>query len=258
MKLIGLDRDGEAIAYSKERLAEFGDRVTLKQTDYRDLKCCLMDMGVPQVGGVLFDLGVSSPQFDDPRRGFSFREDGPLDMRMDQTAGMTAAMLVNREPEHALADTIHRYGEERYARRIARAIVRAREQSPIETTGELVSIIARAVPASYRHGRIHCATRTFQALRIAVNRELESLEPALDDAADLLAPGGRLCVVSFHSLEDRIVKRMFRALAQGPGAWLSVLTKKPIVPSDEECRENPRARSAKLRVAERVMERTTR
>jgi 16S rRNA (cytosine1402-N4)-methyltransferase len=258
MKLIGLDRDGEAIAYSKERLAEFGDRVTLKQTDYRDLKCCLMDMGVPQVGGVLFDLGVSSPQFDDPRRGFSFREDGPLDMRMDQTAGMTAATLVNRESEHALADIIYQYGDERYARRIARAIVRARERSPIETTGELASIIAKAVPSAYRHGRIHCATRTFQALRIAVNRELESLEPALDDAADLLAPGGRLCVVSFHSLEDRIVKRVFRALAQGPGARLSVLTKKPIVPSDEECRENPRARSAKLRVAERVMERTTR
>ncbi|MCP9446071.1 MAG: 16S rRNA (cytosine(1402)-N(4))-methyltransferase RsmH [Nitrospira sp.] len=258
MKLIGLDRDGEAIAYSKERLAEFGDRVTLKQTDYRDLKCCLMDMGMSQVGGVLFDLGASSPQFDDPRRGFSFREDGPLDMRMDRTTEMTAATLVNREPEHALADIIYRYGEERYARRIARAIVRAREQSPIETTGELASIIARAVPASYRHGRIHCATRTFQALRIATNRELESLEPALDDAADLLAPGGRLCVISFHSLEDRIVKRVFRALAQGPGARLSVLTKKPIVPAEEECRENPRARSAKLRVAERVVERTPR
>ncbi|WP_082633895.1 16S rRNA (cytosine(1402)-N(4))-methyltransferase RsmH [Candidatus Nitrospira inopinata] len=258
MKLIGLDRDGEAIASSKERLAEFGDRVTLKQTDYRDLKCCLMDMGVPQVGGVLFDLGVSSPQFDDPQRGFSFREDGPLDMRMDQTAGVTAATLVNRESEHALADIIYQYGDERYARRIARAIVRARERSPIKTTGELASIIAKAVPSAYRHGRIHCATRAFQALRIAVNRELESLEPALDDAADLLAPGGRLCVVSFHSLEDRIVKRVFRALAQGPGARLSVLTKKPIVPSDEECRENPRARSAKLRVAERVVERTTR
>lgn len=258
MKLIGLDRDGEAIAYSKERLAGFGDRVTLKQTDYRDLKCCLMDMGVPQVGGVLFDLGVSSPQFDDPRRGFSFREDGPLDMRMDQTAGVTAATLVNRESEHALADIIYQYGDERYARRIARAIVRARARSPVKTTGELTSIIAKAVPSAYRHGRIHCATRTFQALRIAVNRELESLEPALDDAADLLAPGGRLCVVSFHSLEDRIVKQVFRALAQGPDARLSVLTKKPIVPSDEECRENPRARSAKLRVAERVMERTTR
>ncbi|MCP9462588.1 MAG: 16S rRNA (cytosine(1402)-N(4))-methyltransferase RsmH [Nitrospira sp.] len=258
MKLIGLDRDGEAIAYSQERLAEFGDRVTLKQTDYRDLKCCLTDMGISQVGGVLFDLGASSPQFDDPRRGFSFREDGPLDMRMDRTMEMTAATLVNREPEHALADIIYRYGEERYARRIARAIVRAREQSPIETTSELASIIARAVPASYRHGRIHCATRTFQALRIAVNRELESLEPALDDAADLLAPGGRLCVVSFHSLEDRIVKRVFRSLAQGPGARLSVLTKKPIVPTDEECRENPRARSAKLRVAECVVERATR
>lgn len=258
MKLIGLDRDGEAIAYSKERLAGFGDRVTLKQTDYRDLKCCLMDMGVPQVGGVLFDLGVSSPQFDDPRRGFSFREDGPLDMRMDQTAGVTAATLVNRESEHALADIIYQYGDERYARLIARAIVRARARSPVKTTGELTSIIAKAVPSAYRHGRIHCATRTFQALRIAVNRELESLEPALDDAADLLAPGGRLCVVSFHSLEDRIVKQVFRALAQGPDARLSVLTKKPIVPSDEECRENPRARSAKLRVAERVMERTTR
>ncbi|MCP9438507.1 MAG: 16S rRNA (cytosine(1402)-N(4))-methyltransferase RsmH [Nitrospira sp.] len=258
VKLIGLDRDGEAIAYSRERLAEFGDRVTFKQMDYRDLKCGLMEMGISQVGGVLFDLGVSSPQFDDPRRGFSFREDGPLDMRMDQTAGMTAATLVNREPEHTLADIIYRYGDERYARRIARAIVRARERNPIETTGELASIITGAVPSAYRHGRIHCATRTFQALRIAVNRELESLEPALYDAADLLVPGGRMCVVSFHSLEDRIVKRVFRALAQGPGARLSVLTKKPIAPTDEECRTNPRARSAKLRVAERMVERTTR
>ncbi|MCS6896977.1 MAG: 16S rRNA (cytosine(1402)-N(4))-methyltransferase RsmH, partial [Nitrospira sp.] len=256
VRVIGLDRDPEAIASSKERLATFGERVTLKQGDYRDLKRYLEQMGIPKVGGLLFDLGASSPQLDTPRRGFSFREDGPLDMRMDQTAGVTAAVLVNREPEHVLADIIFQYGDERYARRIARAIVRARDHKPIETTGELASIVTGAVPSAYRRGRIHCATRTFQALRIAVNRELEGLDAALRDAVDLLDSGGRMCVISFHSLEDRIVKRVFRALVQEPGKGVSVLTPKPIVPGEEECRINPRARSAKLRVIERTSEGT--
>jgi 16S rRNA (cytosine1402-N4)-methyltransferase len=207
------------------------------------------------VAGVLFDLGVSSPQLDDPARGFSFMQDGPLDMRMDQGAGETAADLVNSREEQELADIIFQYGEERYSRRIARAIVRERNRGPIQTTGVLASLVAGAVPPAYRHGRIHCATRTFQALRIAVNRELERLEPSLRDAVDVLAPRGRICVISFHSLEDRIVKHTFRSLAQGPAARLALLTKKPILSSEQECRENPRARSAKLRVAERLPER---
>jgi len=204
------------------------------------------------VDGVLLDLGVSSRQLDDPKRGFSFQSDGPLDMRMDQSSGQTAADLVNRLPEGELADLIYHYGEERYSRRIARAIVQARGLRPLQRTQELVDVIKGAVPAAYRHGRLHCATRTFQALRIAVNREIETLEPALRGAVDVLRPGGRLAVISFHSLEDRIVKQTFRSLAQGDDPRLVLLTKKPQVPTEEECRSNPRARSAKLRVAERL------
>ena len=255
MKLIGLDQDSVAIACSQERLKRFGERVVLRKGNFVDLKRHLGEIGVPNVSGVLFDLGVSSPQLDDQSRGFSFTKDGPLDMRMDQTSEMTAADLVNGRAEQELADIIFQYGEERYSRRIARAIVRERDHRPIDTTGALASLVAGAVPSAYRHGRIHCATRTFQALRIAVNRELERLEPSLRDAADVLAPMGRICVVSFHSLEDRIVKHTFRSLAQGPAARLSLLTKKPILPTELECRENPRARSAKLRVAERLPER---
>lgn len=255
MKLIGLDQDSRAIACSQERLKRFGARVVLRKGNFLDLKRHLGEIGVPNVSGVLFDLGVSSPQLDDQARGFSFAKDGPLDMRMDQTSEMTAADLVNGRAEQELADIIFQYGEERYSRRIARAIVREREHRPIDTTGALASLVAGAVPSAYRHGRIHCATRTFQALRIAVNRELERLEPSLRDAADVLAPMGRICVVSFHSLEDRIVKHTFRSLAQGPAARLSLLTKKPILPTEQECRENPRARSAKLRAAERLPER---
>jgi 16S rRNA (cytosine1402-N4)-methyltransferase len=255
MKLIGLDQDVRAIACSRERLGRFGERVVLRKGNFRDLKSHLGELGVPNVAGVLFDLGVSSPQLDDPARGFSFMQDGPLDMRMDQAADVTAADLVNGCGEQELADIIFQYGEERYSRRIARAIVRERERKPIDTTGALGSLVAGAVPSAYRHGRIHCATRTFQALRIAVNRELERLEPSLRDAVDVLAPMGRICVISFHSLEDRIVKHTFRSLAQGSAARLALLTKKPILPSEQECRENPRARSAKLRVAERLPER---
>ncbi|MBH0206248.1 MAG: 16S rRNA (cytosine(1402)-N(4))-methyltransferase RsmH [Nitrospira sp.] len=256
-RLVGLDRDSQAIAFSKERLARFAERVVLRKGNYRDLKRHLADMGIVKVEGVLFDFGVSSPQLDDPARGFSFQQDGPLDMRMDQTTGPTAAVLVNSVREDELADIIFQYGEERYSRRIARAIVRERERRPIETTGALASVIAGAVPSVYRHGRIHCATRTFQALRIAVNSELECLEPALRDAADILTPGGRICAISFHSLEDRIVKHTFRSLAQGAEARLSLLTKKPILSSEQECEVNPRARSAKLRVAERASEEMT-
>ena len=250
-RVIGLDRDSQAIEFCRRRLIRFGDRIVLRQGNYRDLKSHLAEAAIATVDGVLFDFGVSSPQLDDPLRGFSFQREGPLDMRMDQSIGRTAADLVNNSPEHELADIIFQYGEERYARRIARAIVQERQRRSIETTGTLVSIIARSVPAPYRHGRIHCATRTFQALRIAVNHELDYVESSLRDAADVLASGGRICAISFHSLEDRIVKHTFRSLSHGPAAPLSICTKKPVLPTQTECEANPRSRSAKLRVAER-------
>lgn len=252
--LVGLDRDAEALAVCRERLSRFGERVILIKGLFVDLRQHLERVGIPRTDGVLLDLGVSSRQLDDPKRGFSFQSDGPLDMRMDQSSGRTAADLVNTLPEAELADLIFQYGEERFSRRIARGIVHARTQRPLQTTQELVAVIKGAVPSAYRNGRIHCATRTFQALRIAVNQEIETLEPALLSAVDVLRPGGRLAVISFHSLEDRIVKHTFRALSQGPDARLAVLTKKPQIPAEEECRANPRARSAKLRVAERLPE----
>jgi 16S rRNA (cytosine1402-N4)-methyltransferase len=251
-KLVGLDRDVMAIAASREKLARFGDRVLLLHGHFVDLKRHLIASGIGQVDGILFDLGVSSPQLEEPARGFSFQEDGPLDMRMDQSMSGTAADVVNQWPEAQLADAIFQFGEERFSRRIARAIVRMRERHPLVTTRELVSVIEGAVPTNYRHGRLHCATRTFQAIRIAVNNELDCLEPGLRDAADVLSPGGRLCVISFHSLEDRIVKYTFRALSGKDDPALVVLTKRPQVPTREEAERNPRSRSAKLRAAERV------
>ncbi|HET7059598.1 MAG TPA: 16S rRNA (cytosine(1402)-N(4))-methyltransferase RsmH [Nitrospiraceae bacterium] len=249
--VIGLDKDFQAIDFCRRRLNRFGDRIVLRQGNYRDLKSHLAEAGIATVDGVLFDFGVSSPQLEDPSRGFSFQREGPLDMRMDQTIGKTAADLVNHSSEHELADIIFQYGEERYARRIARAIAQERRCRPVESTAALVSIIARSVPGSYRHRRIHCATRTFQALRIAVNHELDFLESSLRDATEVLASGGRICTISFHSLEDRIVKHTFRSLSQGRETTLSILTKKPVFPSKAECEANPRSRSAKLRVAER-------
>jgi 16S rRNA (cytosine1402-N4)-methyltransferase len=218
-----------------------------------NLKRLLSDRGISQVHGVLFDLGVSSPQIDDSSRGFSFQTDGPLDMRMDRSSGVTAADIVNGLDEVDLANMIYRLGEERYSRRIARALVRARGQMALTTTRRLASAIESAVPGHYRRGRIHCATRTFQALRIAVNNELDPLQASLGDAASILAPEGRLCVISFHSLEDRIVKQSFKALSlQGEGQ-LEVLTKRPQVPTEEEIQRNPRSRSAKLRVMQRIL-----
>ena len=250
--LIGIDRDAMALTHSRSRLKANSSRVCLRQGNFRDIKTHVAECGMQQVDGVVFDLGVSSPQIDAADRGFSFREDGPLDMRMDQGQRLTAADLVRDLPESELADLIYQYGEERYSRRIARAIVQARGTGNIESTGKLAAIVERAVPASYRHGRIHCATRTFQALRIAVNQELEVLGPALKDAADIVTPGGRICAVSFHSLEDRIVKNTFRALSHGPQPSLRLLVKKPIMASENERSRNPRSRSAKLRVAERI------
>ena len=251
-RLIGLDRDGSAIEASRQRLSKFGTRATLIQGHFMELKQHLSAQGLSQVDGIIFDLGVSSPQLDESTRGFSFQHDGPLDMRMDQSAGETAADLINQWPEAQLADAIFQFGEERFSRRIARAIVRARERHPLATTKELVSAIEGSVPANYRHGRLHCATRTFQAIRIAVNQELDCLEPALRDAVDVLSPGGRLCVISFHSLEDRIVKHTFRALSSKDHPALMVLTKRPQVSTSEESGRNPRSRSAKLRAAQRV------
>lgn len=250
--VVGIDRDEDAISVAREQLRPFAGRTCLIQGNFSDLKQHLQSAGISEVDGVVFDLGVSSAQLARPERGFSFLSDGPLDMRMEQGTSQTAADLVNKLSETELADIIYRYGEERYSRRIARSVGRARERCPLRTTFDLVSVIRDAVPASYLHGRLHYATRTFQALRIAVNCELEVLEHALRDAADVLTPGGRLCVISFHSLEDRIVKQTLRALSQGPDPCLSRLTKKPQTPSEQERRENPRARSAKLRVAERL------
>ncbi len=250
--VVGIDRDIQAIEAGRKRLERFGPRAVLVKGHFVELKRHLAEQGISSVRGVLFDLGVSSPQIDEPSRGFSFQTAGPLDMRMDQSAGKTAADILNRTDEVDLANLIYEFGEERYSRRIARAIVRARADRPFETTSDVVSVIEAAVPAHYRRGRIHCATRTFQALRIAVNQELEHLEPALRAAVDVLEPGGRLCVLSFHSLEDRIVKHTFRALSAQAGGELEILTKRPQIPTDEEIGRNPRSRSAKLRVIQRM------
>jgi 16S rRNA (cytosine1402-N4)-methyltransferase len=250
--VIGIDRDIQAIESGRKRVQQFGDRAVLIKGHFVDVKRMLGDRGIRQVHGVLFDLGVSSPQIDDPSRGFSFQTEGPLDMRMDQSSGVTARDIVNGTDEVALANMIYHFGEERYSRRIARAIVRVRTDRPFTTTRELVSVIESAVPPHYRHGRIHFATRTFQALRIAVNQELEDLQPAIRDAAGLLSPLGRLCVISFHSLEDRIVKQTYRALSNQASGKFEIMTKRPQLPSAEEIRHNPRSRSAKLRVIQRI------
>ena len=249
-KVLGLDRDREALRMAGERLAAFGDRVELVHADYRDLPRVLDERGVAGVSGALADLGVSSMQLDAEGRGFSFRRDEPLDMRMDQSQGPTAADLLRQAGEEEIANVIFEHGEERYSRRIARAIVETRRTTAIATTGQLAQLVRRAVPHR-GYQRIDPATRTFQALRIWVNRELEQLDAFLANACGRLLAGARLVVITFHSLEDRIVKHAFRALAQGRAA-LQVLTKRPIVPGDAEIERNPRARSAKLRAIERL------
>lgn len=250
-RLIGFDRDPAALAIAAESLEPWRDRVDLVHADYRELPSVLSSRGIDAVDGALADLGVSSMQFDAPGRGFSFRRDEPLDMRMDPTAGPTAAQLLAETDETDLANVIYRYGEERFSRRIARAIVEARREGPIATTGRLAEIVRRAVPRK-GYQRIDPATRTFQALRIWVNRELDGLDTFLVAASGLLRAGARLAVISFHSLEDRIVKHAFRALAAGEEA-IRVLTRKPLVPSEAEVARNPRARSAKLRAIERLI-----
>ena len=263
-RLICIDRDQAAIDAAQDRLAPWLDRVTLIHSNFDQLGAILDELGVTGADGMLFDLGVSSPQLDDPARGFSYMHDAPLDMRMDETQPLTAKDVVNVWSEEELRRILFDYGEERYAPAIARAIVRRRADKPIETTLELVDVIRGAMPAAALREKQHPAKRSFQAIRIAVNGELDALPPMLEAAADKLSPGGRLAVITFHSLEDRIVKKTLQRLATGctcPPEFpvcvcgkkpkLRLVNRKPIVSGGEELEENPRARSAKLRVAEK-------
>lgn len=263
IRLIGMDRDPAALALAEDRLAAYRDRLTLFHNDFRFLDEVLDEGGVSSVDGIVLDLGVSSMQLDEGERGFSFANDGPLDMRMDPSHGESALTLVNEMDPVELANILYRYGEERRSRAIAKAIAREREVAPIETTGRLANIVA-AVPGMGRMRNIHPATRTFQALRIAVNDELAAIEEAVPAGVARLAPGGRMVVISFHSLEDRIVKRGFRELERpcrcpkempecrcGLVSAGKVITRRPLIPTEEEAERNPRSRSAKLRVFEK-------
>ena len=264
-RLIGIDQDAAAIEAARVRLADYMDKVTLVRSNFSHLGEILQELQVDGVDGMLFDLGVSSPQLDDPARGFSYMHDAPLDMRMDERAPLSARDVVNDWSQEELRRILYEYGEERYAPAIARAICRRREERPIETTFELVDIIKSAMPAAALREKQHPAKRSFQAIRIAVNGELDVLGPMLEAAADGLRPGGRLAVISFHSLEDRIVKKTMQELARGcicPPEFpvcvcgrkpkVKLITRKPIVSQEAELEDNPRARSAKLRVAERI------
>ena len=248
-RVIGLDRDPSALERSRDALAAFASQVELVHSDYRDLIEVLDARGIGRVAGVLADLGVSSLQLDAPGRGFSFRRDDVLDMRMDTSQGQTAAQMLAAADEQTLADVIYTLGEERHARRVARAILAARSQAPISTTGRFADVVRRAIPRK-GSSRIDPATRTFQAVRIWVNRELEGLDGFLTRGVDRLDMGGRMAVITFHSLEDRIVKHTFRAL-QTEGR-VTVRTKRPVIPAPAEVDGNPRARSAKLRAVERI------
>jgi len=264
-RLIAIDRDQTAIERAGRRLSRFGDRVCLVHGDFRDTAKILDGLGIESVDGMLFDLGVSSPQLDESQRGFSYMADAPLDMRMDESEALRAYDVVNTWPEERLSRVLWEYGEERYARRIAQAIVKEREKGPVESTLQLVGLIKAAMPAAALREKQHPAKRSFQALRIAVNDELGAVAEMMDTAPDRLKPGGRLCVISFHSLEDRIVKQGINARENGCTCpreapvctcgfvqTLKSVRRKPILPSEEEIARNPRARSAKLRVAERV------
>jgi 16S rRNA (cytosine1402-N4)-methyltransferase len=254
-RVIGIDRDAEVLRIARQRLTVFGSRVDIVHGHAAQLRSILETLEVPQVDGILLDLGVSSYQLETAERGFSFAREGPLDMRMDRRVEPTAATLVNTLGEGELANLIRRYGEEHWARRIARAIVRARRRAPLRTIQDLAAIITQVIPSGARPLRIHPATRTFQALRIAVNQELSALEGSLKVAIACLRSGGRLCVIAYHSLEDRIVKRTFQAYATSQENSLPqvrLLTKKPVTSTLTERQINPRARSAKLRVLERV------
>lgn len=263
--LIGLDRDQQAIEAASKKLQAAKCQVYLRKTNFQRIQEVTDEFGIQQVDGILFDLGVSSPQLDQKERGFSYHHEAPLDMRMDQDQKFSAWELVNEWEEERIVDILFRYGEERFSRRIAQHIVRERKRKPIQTTTELVEIIKQAIPARARRTGPHPARRTFQAIRIAVNNELQELEQALEQALPLLKNKGRICVITFHSLEDRICKNFFKTHAQGcicPPHFpicscnhqplLKIITKKPIYPSKEEIQRNKRARSAKLRVAEKI------
>ncbi|WP_150266283.1 16S rRNA (cytosine(1402)-N(4))-methyltransferase RsmH [Paenibacillus tepidiphilus] len=271
-RLICLDQDDWALENAKERLAEYGEKVVLVKTNFRDLEEVLKELpfvpqkdGVPQVDGILFDLGVSSPQFDEGERGFSYNHDAPLDMRMDQSGTLTAAEIINTWPEQEIARILFMYGEEKFSRRIARKIVERREQQPIASTGELAELVKEGIPAAARRTGGHPAKRSFQALRIAVNDELGAFEEGLHGAVRCLAPEGRVSVITFHSLEDRICKQIMNSYVSkctcppdfpvcvcGAAGVLKLIARKPIVPSEAELAQNPRARSAKLRIAEKL------
>jgi 16S rRNA (cytosine1402-N4)-methyltransferase len=264
-RLVCIDRDETAIARASERLAEYRNHITFVHGNFSDTVSILDSLGIGAVDGMLFDLGVSSPQLDESGRGFSYMKDAPLDMRMDASAALTARTIVNEWDENALNRILWDYGEERYARRITAAILARRAEWPIETTGELTEIIRGAMPAAALREKQHPAKRSFQAIRIAVNDELGEVERMMESAPDRLRPGGRLCVISFHSLEDRIVKNGIARRENGCTCpreapictcgfvrTLRSVTRKPILPGEEELERNPRARSAKLRVAERV------
>ncbi len=267
--LYAFDQDERAIQHAQDKLTSYTEKgmVTFIKANFREIKKELYDRNIHHVDGILYDLGVSSPQLDQAERGFSYHQDAPLDMRMDTDASLTAKEIVNQWPYEKLVKIFYRYGEEKFSKQIARKIEKAREQKTIETTGELVELIKDAIPAPARRKGGHPAKRTFQAIRIAVNDELGAIETSLEDALDLLHVGGRISVITFHSLEDRIVQAIYKSRARGPElppglpvlpeqyqAELKIITRKPIVPSEEEIERNHRARSSRLRIAEKQKE----
>lgn len=251
-KLIGIDRDEDSLAVCRQRLIEFKGAFELAHGNFVDIDSVLSGLNIDKVDGILFDLGISSFQLDDPNRGFSFQNEGPLDMRLDRSSYISAYDLMNNLNEGEISAILWNFGQERWHNRIAHLLIQERQRQPISTTSQLANIVLRSIPHRYRHRhyRIHPATRTFQAVRIAVNRELEILENALDKAIEILGIGAKICVISFHSLEDRAVKFTFRKAASE--GRLKIITPKPLVPQEEEVKSNPSSRSSKLRVAERI------